>query len=92
MVCRSSWCWADTGIEIVVPSGFVIGSEPAGRVRLLADRTPWIWLIETLLAASLAGSSLTTRRYWVAPLRSTLLTPSMPWSDGTMFVAARAFS
>ena len=59
---RTTWCWADTGMETVPPSP-ATGIDPAGRIRLLAASTPWIWLIETLFAAILAGSSLTTRRY-----------------------------
>ena len=77
---------------LIVPAAVVVGSDPAGRMRLLAASIPWIWLIETLFAASLAGSRLTTRRSRLAPLRSTLLTPSMPSSAGTIVVAATVLS
>ncbi len=77
---------------IVDPPAAVVGRDPAGRTRLLAARTPEIWLIEMLFAASLAGSSSTISRSWLAPLKSTVLTPSTLSSAGTIVDPARASS
>ena len=61
---------------------------PEGRVRLFAARMPLTWATETPVAASFVGSMVTTTCDSRPPVRSTVATPSMPWSPGTTFVRA----
>ena len=64
------------------------GSWPAGSVRLLAWRTPTIWLVERPASASFAGSRVTTSCSSVPPVRSARATPSSAWISGTISVRA----